>query len=659
MKDLGSKLTTEKIGGQMLVSILVLLVLVCLSSYGSPAEGLTLVDGGQSEYVIVVSSDAIPAEQFAAEELALHLEQMSGAKLPIVTDAGPLPSHAVLLGNTRFLQELGVKVDWEQFGKEGYLLRVVGNHLIIAGGQPRGVLYGVYALLEDHLGCRWFAPDTNFIPQRKTIELPELNVTGKPAFEYRDPWIYGGYIWSWWWRDHFDPEYVARTRNSGYLIHTHVHPIDERHGGYFKIRHCGHNLSQLVPAKLYAAEHPEYFALHEGQRVTEGDLELCLTHPDVVRIAAQTLRQWARAESDVDMLFIGQSDTGNYCQCERCKAAYERYTPPGLPSSVIGCGGLAGRNLQFVNQVATLLEDEFPNLRIGNLAYQASRPPPANITAHRNVVMWYWPIERDRSRPLDLGLVNGGHLPSGFHTYRTSGFVPEIKRWQEIAREVYLDAYSIGGALAPPFDLLAIAPTARVAQRVGITGVRVDAIVDIQAGFGFLRYWLWAQSLRNPDWHDEWGLREFIDAYYGAAGLYIDRFIRLVSNPRNYEPIPAKIANIFTTEDSPLRREFVYGCYLGYRRLTDEAIEQGYGLFEQARQATAGNPKARRHVEAARMVLQYAMLEHLPADDPRLKDEAVGLLRLARELEMPSIQGTPVAEYREKLSEKLGVTITE
>lgn len=36
-----------------------------------------------------------------AEELANHLEEMSGAKLPIVTDAEHLPRHAILLGRPR------------------------------------------------------------------------------------------------------------------------------------------------------------------------------------------------------------------------------------------------------------------------------------------------------------------------------------------------------------------------------------------------------------------------------------------------------------------------------------------------------------------------------------------------------------------------------
>ena len=64
----------------------VILVLTLLIA--SPAAALPLVDDGKSEYVIVVGANAIAAEQFAAQELASHVEQMSGVKLPVRTDAG-------------------------------------------------------------------------------------------------------------------------------------------------------------------------------------------------------------------------------------------------------------------------------------------------------------------------------------------------------------------------------------------------------------------------------------------------------------------------------------------------------------------------------------------------------------------------------------------
>ena len=113
------------------------------------------------------------------------------------------------------------------------------------------------------------------------------------------------------------------------------------------------------------------------------------------------------------------------------------------------------------------------------------------------------------------------------------------------------------------------------------------------------------------------------------------------------------------TADSPGRWKLVHTCHLGYRQRTDKAIEEGYALFEQALQATEDDPKSRRHVEAARMELQFLLLEHLPADDPRLLEEAVALRGLARELEMRSLHGMPADQYWEKIRNKLGQTLPE
>ena len=626
-----------------------LLPLLSVLALAAPAQALRIVDDGRSDYQVVLAANAIPAERFAAEELVDHLEKMTGATLPIVDESDALPAHAILLGPSRHLKGLGVEAAWDKRSNEAHLIRVVGDHLVIAGNRPRGVLYGVYALLEDQLGCRWYAPDTSFAPKRGTIELAKLDLTGRPAFDYREPKTYAGGRRSAWWRRQFDAKYVARTRNSATFIHDHVHPIEERHGDRFRITRMGHNLAWLVPAKTYAGEHPEYFALHNGQRVTEGDLELCLSHPAVGRIAADTLRQAMREDPAADMLFIGQSDTGKFCMCTQCVAAYETYGPVKPhkrhgASLGLGHGGLAGRNLQFVNRVAELLQGEYPDQQIGAFAYAATRNPPINIgKAHRNIVIWYCPIERCVCHPIDRGPINESF-------YR---FTRGIKTWSRIAGDVYLYDYWLGEQVGLPADLLTIAETVRAAHRLGVKGIEVDTIGDIQAGFGFCRYWLWTQLLRDPDFDAEWGLREFLDAYYGAAGVHVDRFIRLVSNPRMYEPLPTKKANIWTSADSSMREALVYGCHLGHRQLRVEALEEAYALFAEALEATSADPKALRHVEAARMVLQHAMLERLPGNDPRLEAEAAGLLKMAGDLEMPFIRRTPLQQYGEKIARKI------
>ena len=52
-------------------------------------DELVLADGGQSAYRIVVADDASPSTRHAARELQTFLEQITGAKLPIVSDREP------------------------------------------------------------------------------------------------------------------------------------------------------------------------------------------------------------------------------------------------------------------------------------------------------------------------------------------------------------------------------------------------------------------------------------------------------------------------------------------------------------------------------------------------------------------------------------------
>ena len=66
------------------------------------AQDLTLCTRGQpSDYVLVRPAKASPSQRYAAEEFQTFAERLTGVKLPILTDEGPLPAKAVLIGDTR------------------------------------------------------------------------------------------------------------------------------------------------------------------------------------------------------------------------------------------------------------------------------------------------------------------------------------------------------------------------------------------------------------------------------------------------------------------------------------------------------------------------------------------------------------------------------
>ena len=110
---------------------------------------------GQPQAVVVLSADASPSEQWAAQELIDHVQQMSGATLTLQAEGGTLPEPAVLIGDGAAVASLDVTVDHEALGTDGFLIKTVGRHLVIASGQQRGTMYGVFTLL-DSLGVRWW-----------------------------------------------------------------------------------------------------------------------------------------------------------------------------------------------------------------------------------------------------------------------------------------------------------------------------------------------------------------------------------------------------------------------------------------------------------------------------------------------------------------------
>ena len=63
------------------------------------AGQLTVAERGKAaEYSIVLPEKASPSQKYAAEELRDFTEKATGVRLPIVTDAQPIPAKAIVLG---------------------------------------------------------------------------------------------------------------------------------------------------------------------------------------------------------------------------------------------------------------------------------------------------------------------------------------------------------------------------------------------------------------------------------------------------------------------------------------------------------------------------------------------------------------------------------
>ena len=149
--------------------------MVILSMSGTAVAGavcapLTIATRGQpAAYTIMIPEKASPVEKYAAEELQGFLKQVTGVKLPVASDAAPLPPKAILLGETKYSLALlnggrdGARpsrcggFDPKTLGSDGFRLAARPPHLVAYGSAKRGALYVAYEILETYAGCRWYA----------------------------------------------------------------------------------------------------------------------------------------------------------------------------------------------------------------------------------------------------------------------------------------------------------------------------------------------------------------------------------------------------------------------------------------------------------------------------------------------------------------------
>ncbi|MBC7288692.1 MAG: DUF4838 domain-containing protein, partial [Armatimonadetes bacterium] len=362
-----------------------------------PSWSITLAENGATAYDIVISRDqASPSEKWAAEELAQFLNQITGAAFPVVTDDRVERSHHIFVGDSSLLRKTVPSLDLRSLGREGYVILTTGPHLVLAGGRQRGSMYAVYGLLEDVIGCRWFTPTVSRIPKRPTLALPPLRIRYVPPLEYREPQ----------WYVVFDGTWNARNRMNGTCSSLKPEQGDKIHYKGFV-----HTFYALVPPSKFFAQHPEYFALVDGQRRAE-NAQLCLTNPDVLRIATDSVRRWLREAREQGLpddviVSVSQNDCWGWCQCPKCTELAERE------------GSQSGPILHFVNAIADAIRKEFPNAAIDTLAYSYSRKPPKHVRPRPNVIVRLCSIECCFSHPLATCPVN-------------ASFMDDLREWSKI-----------------------------------------------------------------------------------------------------------------------------------------------------------------------------------------------------------------------------------
>ena len=453
------------------------------------------VRGMPPDRTIVIPASASPSQRYAAEELRDFTEKTTGVRLPIATDAKPLPAKAILLGETKWTTELiggGFETSRKGIGADGFRLVARPPHLLVVGSQDRGTLYGVYELLERFAGCRWYASWHSVIPTLERFAVPEtLDDTQVPAFAMRIPW---------WYDVRQNAAFAARLR----VGRSKEDDEDVKYGGNpFRfgagLPSC-HTLGPLLPPDRYYDEHPEYFSLVDGGRRKELS-QPCLTNPDVLRLVTSNVLALIRKDPGAKFYGISQNDWLNYCECPSCKAVDDEEESH------------AGTMVRFVNAIAAAVEKEFPNAIIETLAYQYTRKVPKKTRLRHNVMPCLCTIECDFTRPIDQS------------PYAENiAFRKDIAEWSRQTDSLYLWDYTtdFGHYMLPFPNVYALQGNIRFFRANGVKYLfEQGAYQGRHADFAELKAWLLAKWMWNPDLPMEPLLDDFFAGYYGKAAPFV------------------------------------------------------------------------------------------------------------------------------------------
>ena len=182
------------------------------------ASEFVLVRDGQPVATIVTAAAPTDVAAFAAQELQYHVQKITGATLPIKSDAEKVEGAKILVGPSAATAQLGVDAKPVQGSRvsdplcrqradsvgQGCAERATNvekarNWSSADEGtrlppppmfDDQATSYAVHDFLERFCDVRWFGPGEleMVLPKTATLAVQPQDIRRAPALAYREPW---------------------------------------------------------------------------------------------------------------------------------------------------------------------------------------------------------------------------------------------------------------------------------------------------------------------------------------------------------------------------------------------------------------------------------------------------------------------------------------
>lgn len=517
---------------------------------------LTLSEPGRSNYRIQVAVDADAVTMHAAGELARYLQLITGSGfLPLTSSGDGSAQRLIVVGQgAKAMAALAPDLSFEGLGEDGFLIRTVGEHILIAGQTSRGTMYGVNWFLDRKLGVKWLSPTYVHIPRQTRLAIAPVTERQVPRFSYRE---------------------VLSSEGEDKRFRAHNLLNGESHGPSFqpgppeidtwdrswRAKGGDGTFWALLDKKNSERLHPEWFA--GGQ--------VAMMNPDMRQAMAEGIIKRLKQHPDYRSIWfdIHDMDWGWDMDPASRRFAEQHGGSPAAP------------RLDMVIDVAERVRKHMPGARFAFNAYHWSFSPPAGMRVPDHVMVFPMTIHVDYRYPLNEG------------SNRQLG--EDIAGWSRIAKNVLVWDHitNFSGFLQPTPNIYPIGQSIRwLATLPNVNGYFAEGSWNTPgAEFAALRVWLIARLLWNPDQDVRALVAEYCNLYFGNAGPVVHRYIDLM-----HEAIAAS-GDVLSEKNQVDARMFSL-----------DFVSRADALFDEAERLVANDSTRLKHVRAARMPLDYVVL---------------------------------------------------
>lgn len=417
-----------------------LIFTVLLALLVPTAFAVTLVRDGKPEATIVISEAAYNAKPYtrtlwgagtpeqkirlAANDLQAYLKKISGAELPILSDAMKLNligQPVIYVGESNMTKLLKLKYPTgvtKDFNEDGYTIYCKGETLALVGndaGPYHGTEYAVFDLLH-RLGARWFMPTEygEYLPSLPTITVADMNVTERPDFRQRG-----------WWQN-ATPEMQAQDAEFRIRNRMHFNPP-------FIVAGDG-SLRQWMPDAELLKTKPELFAKQADGSYSPHMINL--SHPDTPKLVAEKMKAEMKKQLErgvpIPQVSIAPDDGMPIDYTLETMKMNSGFTELAGRLNVPTEVSISEEWFRFVNKVAEEVAKEYPNSLILTNGYSNRNIPPEGVELHPNLGIMYAAIWADVLHPYNS--------PKSWQT-NAKGEI--MKRWCQLNSRVYIYDYDM------------------------------------------------------------------------------------------------------------------------------------------------------------------------------------------------------------------------